>query len=370
MIPGHVMDDEILPRDRTGQGPPPRAESYARIFLGPIGLLAALALVAAISLRPSPPPKPSPVPAPSPAPPPVVTSAVPEPAPVDLVGPPVPIVDPEAASLARSEVEGASRALSAAEARSDEVGKELEAIEAQLRAETRLRDEAEKLVDLPRARIVQARAILGDLKERKDQLDRVVVQLDGSPPPRIALNQDQSKFKSPVAREVKGEEFHFEIRGDRVTFLDLDRLLELAEKDARLRLRMSAPSRPIRATVGPVGAFSLQYELGPSPISGLGDLLGSVGSFTLLGFEAIPTHENRGETLETAILASSEFSRVMNRVQPGKTTITLWVYPDGFGLFRRLSPMLSRSGFFVAARPLPQEIPIRGSPTGSRSAAQ
>jgi hypothetical protein len=51
-------------------------------------------------------------------------------------------------------------------------------------------------------------------------------------------------------------------------------------------------------------------------------------------------------------------------------TITLWVYPDSFTLYRRLRDELVTRGFSVAARPLPTGMTIRGSPMGTQSAAQ
>lgn len=373
------MEDEDRSVEQEGVRERARAEAepYARILAGPMGLMAALGLVAWMTLGPrgleegkrvvpgevegrvKTEPK--------------VVLAPPAPVRVQAVGPPVPVTDFEAVARAEKEREEANRALAAAEEEEERLRGELGALEGRLREESSGRDSDELLVSIPRGRIEQARARLASLAEKKAGLDRVVVQLEGVPPARVALNKDASASKSPVAREVSGEEYHFEIRGDRVTFLDLERLLELAEKDARLRLRMTAPTRPIKATVGPVGAFSLEYELGPSPLGSLVDLLGGGAggtSFTLLGFEAVPVRRVRGETLEMAVQPTSEFARVVNRLRPGQTTITLWVYPDGFRLYRRLSELLSRSGFFVAARPLPEEIPIRGSPTGSKSAAQ
>ncbi len=48
----------------------------------------------------------------------------------------------------------------------------------------------------------------------------------------------------------------------------------------------------------------------------------------------------------------------------------MWIYPDGFALYRRLRDDLHARGFTVAARPLPDNMTIRGSPSGSLSAGQ
>jgi hypothetical protein len=61
---------------------------------------------------------------------------------------------------------------------------------------------------------------------------------------------------------------------------------------------------------------------------------------------------------------------VLNRLNPERNSITLWVYADSYPLFRKLREDLHARGFLVAARPLPDGIPIRGSPAGSLSAGQ
>ncbi len=38
---------------------------------------------------------------------------------------------------------------------------------------------------------------------------------------------------------------------------------------------------------------------------------------------------------------------------PAETVVTVWVYPDSFGEFRKLKSALYREGFLAAARPLP-----------------
>ena len=57
-------------------------------------------------------------------------------------------------------------------------------------------------------------------------------------------------------------------------------------------------------------------------------------------------------------------------MNPARTTITLWVYPDSFTLYRRLRNELVEQGFSVAARPLADGMTIRRSPLGTQSAAQ
>jgi hypothetical protein len=93
-------------------------------------------------------------------------------------------------------------------------------------------------------------------------------------------------------------------------------------------------------------------------------------SYNLLGWEIIPEGSNRGDTYEATRSPTSTYGRAINRLSPGRDTITMWIYPDGFALYRKLRDDLHARGFLVAARPLPDGTAIRGSPVGSLSAGQ
>jgi hypothetical protein len=177
--------------------------------------------------------------------------------------------------------------------------------------------------------------------------------------------------KSAVAKPTDGTEYHFEVRQNRVSFIDLDRLVEMVKTDAKIRLRAGGQRGRLAATVGPVGAFSLHYELGRMLPDGIADMVESrETSYNLLGWEVIPDGTNRGDTYETSRSPTSTYGRAVNRLIPGRDTITMWIYPDGFALYRKLRDDLHARGFLVAARPLPEGTSIRGSPSGSLSAGQ
>jgi hypothetical protein len=277
-------------------------------------------------------------------------------------------LDRAAVARARAEVEAARRDRFRAEARAEDAAAAL--------AQALLRSTADALAEKtfaatlrdPSARIARALARGAFVRAERDRLKDEVAALAKAPRPRRALPIDPS----PVATVTEGEEFHFEVRRDRVAFIDLERLLEKAKTDARVRLRAAqGGATPIEATVGPVGPFSLQYMMGRTLSDSIGDLLDLRGpTYSLLGFEVIPEGDLRGETFDVALRPASAFSRAINRLNPQKATITLWVYPDGFALYRKLRDDLHAQGYTVAARPLPEGMAIRGSPAGSISAGQ
>ena len=51
-------------------------------------------------------------------------------------------------------------------------------------------------------------------------------------------------------------------------------------------------------------------------------------------------------------------------------TVTLWVYPDSFTLYRQLRDYLVERNVVVAGRPLPDGLPIASSRRGTSSRGQ
>ncbi|MBX6312115.1 MAG: hypothetical protein IRY99_04230, partial [Isosphaeraceae bacterium] len=278
---------------------------------------------------------------------------------------------PDRAAIARAEaaLDAARRGGARAEARAAEGEARLAAAAAeQAAALGRSRTLGLRLRD-PSARIASAKARGQRLKVERDRLARDLAVLQGTPKPRAKPLVD----KSPVARPPDGEEFHFELRRGRVTFIDLERLLDRVRTDARLQVRLhNHRPGPIISTVGPIGAFSLQYELGRTLPEEIAEALEARGSmiYGLRSWEIVPEQDRRGEPYELAMQPASDFSRAVNRLRPSSDTITMWVYPDSFGLYRQLRDALHARGFLVAARPLPEGLPIRGSLSGSISAGQ
>ena len=278
-----------------------------------------------------------------------------------------PRVDREAVAKAESQRDAASRDKARAESRAKTASEQLSLAATQAAADTRASKTLAFRVRDPSARINNAGARLTSLRTERDNLKAEVGTLAALPRPKAKVLSN----KNPVAKPSDGNESHFEVRHNRVAYIDLDRLMTLVKADAQLRIRLSDGARLVDSKVGPVGAFSLQYVLGRSGPVGLGDLIERRGvSYDLRGWEVVPEFEGRGEAYEQSRHAVSEYARAISRLNPSKATVTLWVYPDGFALYRRLRENLQSRGFMVAARPLPDGMAIRGSPSGSLSAGQ
>jgi hypothetical protein len=281
--------------------------------------------------------------------------------------PPAPILDRAAVARAEESLAAARRDRLEAEARLAEAASRLEHTETEAAKEALASRTLASRVRDPHSAIVRAKARGASLRVARDRALNERDALAASPRPHRKALID----KSPVARPIDGEEFHFEVRRGRVAFIDMERLIDKVKNDARVQLRLTEGRRPVSSTVGPVGAFKMHYEMGRSLPESLQEAVESRGlTFTLRSWEIVPARDLRGETIEAIQHPASDFARAINRLNPAHSTITLWIYPDGFAMYRSLRDLLHTRGFVVAARPLPEGVPVRGSPSGSVSAGQ
>ncbi len=337
-----------------------RRESYAKVAAQCLALVAAIGVLAVINWNRSRPHEPqvvAPVVA-APSPPKVAAKPAPRRAPRT----PEPILDREAIARAEAALNAAHSDRLAAEARASEAGERLKMAQTHSASSWMNHRKFAATLRDPSQRIQAAQSRGEQIHADQERILGELVALNSAPRPRRKVLID----KSPVARRAEGDEFHFEVRGDRIAFIDLERLLDRVKTDARVQIRMSGMQNRVRGQVGPVGAFSIKYEVGRQDDDGNG----RVANFGLTGWEILPESDVRGETFEVAQGPVSDFNRAINRLEPARDVITMWIYPDGFPLYRRLRESLHARGFLVAARPLPAGTAIRGSPSGSASAAQ
>jgi len=343
--------------------------SYPRLVGDVLIVLVAFAAVGVVMLRPRPKPKqaqpqvarqietPEPV---------IAESAVAVPPPPAPKPPPQPKpLDREAIARAEADLDAAARDRALADDRAAKAAEALKAAEIEAaKVQSNVQSLSNRVRD-PRARLasVQQRGELLQAEVKKIEAERLALA-DAPRPKRKALID-----KSPVARPSTGNEYHFELRRGHVSYIDMDKLIDKVKTDARIQIRLSSGGirSRIASQVGPVGAFRMRYEMVRSP----SDYLDAHGvNFDLSGWELVPVRENRGEPFSALGHPASEFARAINRLSPNSASITLWIYPDSFNLYREVRDLLHQRGFTVAARPLPFGMSIRGSPGGSLSATQ
>jgi hypothetical protein len=353
-----------------------RPEPYLKVLGSPLGTMIVLLGIAYLMLsqRSRPPePKPGSVASAAPvvqdvkartrkAPNPQVIAPAPVPSPA-----PSPTIDQEAVAKAEAELEEATRSRQSAEARAAAAAKELEVAKDQVALDARVVQSLATEVQEPTSRVEQAAARGGFLKAETDKLQGEVATYAQAPRPKAKILSN----KNPVARPAEQTEFHFEVKRGRVSYIDLDGLIALVKQDVALRIRLADGAREIVSRVGPVGPFSLEYEFRKTLPARLEDLVDRrTLTYRPTGWEIVPEFEGRGEAYDATRRPISEYARVINRITPGRATITFWVYPDSFDLYRKLRDDLQTKGYLVAGRPLPDGMAIRGGPGGSVSAGQ
>lgn len=176
---------------------------------------------------------------------------------------------------------------------------------------------------------------------------------------------------TPLAKTVFGQEEHFQLKDGYLTHVPLNILTEQLKAEAPKKIWKLKQVPEITETIGPMQGFHLRYTMhrrNYASISKAGPVVRQIAE--LKEFVLVPMSARLGEPADQALLPNSQFAQLVESFTPNRTVITVWTYPDSFGQFRELKRWLYDRGFACAARPLPADEPISGSPRGSRSAAQ
>jgi len=171
-------------------------------------------------------------------------------------------------------------------------------------------------------------------------------------------------YPTPIGRTVNGEEIHFRLEGNRIAYIPLTELFELAKSQTQRRSGSITELAARVESVGPEQDFHLDYIIETKIDQARGQVL--VRSREWVVRPATPAI---GETIAQALGPQSRFRALVAGAAPD-TTITLWCYPDSFEAYRKVREELHRVGLPTAARPLPEGAPIGGSTEGSKSVVQ
>jgi hypothetical protein len=212
---------------------------------------------------------------------------------------------------------------------------------------------------------------LAELKRRQQKLLDDIRALEQLPPVQHVL-----RYQTPVSRPVHTEEFMFECREGRVSFIDLAALQaevrrELDEKGPLLKTRWQVSD--VTHAVGPFRLrYTLERERGlmEAVIPGSAPEAGSGFRYGLSEWVVEPLSPVRGEPLARALAKNSDFRQLVDALDPQQAVVTFWVYPDSFDLYRRLRDYLYQRDLVVAGRPLPPDASIACSRHGTLSRGQ
>ncbi len=183
--------------------------------------------------------------------------------------------------------------------------------------------------------------------------------------------KDQLRHRlTPISRAVEGHELHFHLRDNRVAYVPLMELVKRMMPQIQRQSDWLMKYHEHRGRVGPYRGFHLDYLVVRQRMSALDSARG--GGLAreipmLLKFE--PEADLTREALDQALRPGSVFIRELQMADVN-TTLTFWVYPDSFGMYRQLKEFAHAEGFSVAARPLQEGDVITASPWGTKSAGQ
>lgn len=232
------------------------------------------------------------------------------------------------------------------------------------------------------AAVAKARDVIAEQKrveglkqavvERKQALRGLLAEFEEVKNAQPAVKQVAHRL-TPISQAIAGPELHFRLSGNRVSFIPLEDLLERVKSQMERRKDYFSKShaRSHEGTVGPTGGFSVNYRIERQHLSVLEELKYGQGVFRIgvTWWQVVPEADLEAETAETALRRGSQFAAALQAAPP-KSSLTFWVYPDSFPLYRKLQAAAHAEGFVVSARPLPTGFPIAGSPSGSKSAGQ
>lgn len=234
-------------------------------------------------------------------------------------------------------------------------------------AEAAWEDEQSKL-DEASQKAAQRSTETSELKNKLTELAGAKAQLSNAQPPVVAI----SHLPTPMAKTVFGQEVYLRLKDDRLSVIPFEQLAEEIGRDFR-RTASSMREGVSDAAVGPVRGYVARYVLNRSNelvSNGKGISQMSRARVMVASFE--PLREPHGTPIETVLTNDDWLDVELNGYPPGTTTVTVAVYPDSYGSFRKLREKIYAKGYASAARPIKPGSPIyvNFSGGGSRSVAQ
>ncbi len=176
---------------------------------------------------------------------------------------------------------------------------------------------------------------------------------------------------TPLSRVVSGEERHFQLSNNRVAIVPMEKFKDRLKDQVERKKDVLAKTRQHHSQIGPIDGFVLKFIMQRENLSGLDELRNGPGMYriSVVHFEIEPQRDLVTESADEALTPGSKFYGAILDAPP-ETTMTFWVYPDSFEIYGKLRKLCHDDNFLVAGRPLPEGMPIAGSPTGSRSSGQ
>jgi hypothetical protein len=252
-----------------------------------------------------------------------------------------------------------------------EIEKELAAVSAQKAALEKAEGDLQRTAAAQGKAGQQVALSVADIQQRREKINAEIKALQQLPPLRKVL-----RYRAPVSRDLHAEQLHFECARGHVTFVDMALMQDEIQRHLRDKSDQLKSQWEIEEVTPTIGAFRMHYVV--ERMRDVRDAL--VPTTTPTGHDHFgygvsraiiePVALIRGETLEQAMAANSEFRHECDGLSPALGAVTFWVYPDSFALYRQLRDYLADRDITVAGRPLPEGVPMMVSTRGSLSRGQ
>ena len=214
-------------------------------------------------------------------------------------------------------------------------------------------------------------SLVDSKQETQKVLERVVSQLRLVSAPRDQVKELKHRL-TPVSQLVTDKEWHFLLSENKVSYVPINELLADLKDQVIKRGSWLAKYREHHGSVGPIRGYTMKYVVERQVLSAMDQLRNGGSSGFRVGvtkWEIDSNDDVPSETQEAVLHVQSRFFQALSDIGTG-STLTFWVYPDSFELYRSLQKHAHSLGYQVAGRPLPFGVPIAGSPAGTRSAGQ
>lgn len=209
---------------------------------------------------------------------------------------------------------------------------------------------------------------LENLRTTIAQLQGQLREVQAQPP---AVGSQIEHRITPMSRVISGEERHFQLLHNRVAIVPMEKFKDRLKDQVERKKDILAKTRQHHSQIGPIDGFLLKFIMQRDNLTGIEELRNGPGMYrvSVVHFEIEPQRDLFTETADQALTPGSKFYASLLDAPPD-TTMTFWVYPDSFEIYGRLRKLCHEENFLVAGRPMPDGMPIAGSPTGSRSSGQ
>ncbi len=210
---------------------------------------------------------------------------------------------------------------------------------------------------------------LEDVRRRREKLLQEIHATEKLPPLKQML-----RYRTPISKPVTTEEYFFECRQGRVTFLDIGTMLEEVSRVMNGKAQALRSRWQVTDVTAPVGAFRLRFTVErqrgtlDSIVDGGPGISGNF-QYGVSEWVLEPIVAERGESLAEAMAESSQFRQVADSLD-ASAVVTFWVYPDSFDMYRKLRDYLYERDVVVAGRPLTPDAAIAATRHGSISRGQ